>query len=421
MQAQQRALIRMPEVVGLPLRKAKLLVENAGLSVEAILFQESYDERNTVLQQKPMRGQMIYVGEKVTLTVSRESYIKWLPSVYQRSDVTGQNFLRELLWITQHLFGEIEERLDVIHTFFDPYESPEEFLPWLAGWTAMILEEDWPKAKKRKLIKKAIELYRIRGTVKGLKLFISLFTGNEPEIIENAWPFRGFRVGITSGIGVDSVILPPVNTAHSFLVEMPVTYKDLSIESVIRLHEIIQMEKPANTSYYLRFLAAQRPKEVREFFQVGVRSGIGIGQEVLVPFPMGGEVEAEEDAAGKTREMRPADMPHADTVDEFIPPTRTKPALPRAPKAENAPIEGQEVRTNLAGGFDSGAREMRAISLDEALEAAMATQVTRPPTAAMQAVKEDKGSEKSKESKESKDSKETKGKGGPDAGKPQKK
>src|SRR6185369_3432956 len=175
-QGQQRALIKMPDVTGLPLRKAQLLVELTGLKVDAILYQESYDERNTVLQQKPLRGQMIYVGEKVTLTVSRESYIKWLPSIFQRSDVTGRNFLRELLWITQHLFGSIEEQLDTIHAFFDPYETPDTFLPWLAGWTAMVLEEDWPKAKKRKLIKKAIELYKMRGTVQGVKLFISLFT-----------------------------------------------------------------------------------------------------------------------------------------------------------------------------------------------------------------------------------------------------
>src|SRR5262249_31113192 len=137
-QGQQRALIKMPEVLGLPLRKAKLLVENVGLKVDAVLYQESYEERNLVLEQKPARGQMIYLGEKVTLTVSRESYIKWLPSIYQRSDVTGKNFLRDLLWITQHLFGEIEERLDEIHTFFDPLETPDEFIPWLAGWTAMV-------------------------------------------------------------------------------------------------------------------------------------------------------------------------------------------------------------------------------------------------------------------------------------------
>jgi phage tail-like protein len=369
----QRAVIKMPEVVGLPLRKAKLILENMGLAVDKIRYEESYDERNTVLRQDPERSRMIYVGEKVTLTVSRESYVKWLPSIYQRSDVTGRNFLRDLLWIVQHLFGEIEERLDVIHTFFDPFECPDHFLPWLAGWTAMVVEEDWPKAKKRRLIKKAIELYKIRGTVKGLKLFIALFTEHEPNITENAWPFRGFQIGVTSGIGIDSVILPPVNLAHTFLVEMPVTYKDVTIESVIRLHEIIQMEKPANTSYYLRFLAEERPSEMREFFAIGVRSGIAVAQEVIKPLPEGGiEIIDRMEAESKPKEMKPADMPADENVDEFRPPFRGKPPLPKAPRADNAPIEGQEVRTDKAGGFDGAAVELDLAEIQRQLREAEA-------------------------------------------------
>lgn len=359
----QRALIKMPDVQGLPLRKAKLIVENHGLRCDAVLFEESYEERDTVLRQKPTRGQMVYAGEKVALHVSRESYVKWLPSIFQRSDVTGRNVIRDVLWITQHLFGRIEDVLDVIHTYFDPLETPNEFLPWLASWTAMILEEDWPPAKKRLLVKKAIELYKIRGTVKGLKLFIALFTGHEPEIVENAWPFRGFRVGVTSGVGLDTVILPPVNLATTFLVQMPKAYKDFSVESVIRLHEIIQMEKPANTSYCLSFLAEQRDVELREFFIIGARSGIGIGDEVVKPLPVGGLVEEEQ-----PQEMKPADMPAEETVDEFVPPTRAKAPLPKAPKAENAPIEGQEVRTNLAGGFEAAARAIDVAEIERLLK-----------------------------------------------------
>lgn len=355
MAQQQRALIRMPELVGLPLRKAQLLIENAGLRVDAVLFAESYEERNTVLAQKPLRGQMVYVGEKVTITVSRESYAKWLPSIYQRSDVTGRNFVRDLLWITQHLFGSIEDVLDIIHTYFDPLESPEEFLPWLAGWTAMILEEDWPVAKKRKLLKEAIPLYKLRGTVKGLKLFIALFTGHEPEIIENQWPFGGFRVGITSLVGIDTIILPQVNLATTFIVEMPHVYKDVSVEGVIRLHEIIQMEKPANTSYCLRFLAEERAAEMRGFFVIGERSGIAVGHEVVKALPEGAVLFDEEE---RVVEMRPSDQPQTETVDEFVPPTRGKPPLPKAPKADDAPIEGREVRTSKAGGFDDAAKEI---------------------------------------------------------------
>jgi phage tail-like protein len=368
MLTQQRALVRMPEVVGLPFRKAKLLVEHAGLVVDQVVFMESYEERDTILSQSPTRGKMVYTGEKVTLGVSRESYVKWLPSIYQRNDVNGKNFVRDLLWIIQHLFSSIEEKLDVIHTFFDSYEAPEKFLPWLASWSAMVLDEDWPVTKKRRLIKKAIELYRNRGTVKGLKLFISLFTGHEPEIKENVWPFRGWRViddeAVGARIGVDTIVLPPVNLAHTFIVEMPVSYKDLSPEAVIRIHEIIQMEKPAHTQYYLRFAVEEKDDELREFMVIGTRSGIGVGGGEAEPEAITSEEELQkllEEQAGEIDSLPQGGAPTGDPAmggaprkrttsmgqviiedDSFVAAPRTRPPLPKAPRADLAPIEGRE-------------------------------------------------------------------------------
>jgi hypothetical protein len=62
---------------------------------------------------------------------------------------------------------------------------------------------------------------------------------------------------------------------------MPVKFTDVSPEMVIRIHQIVQMEKPANTHYYLRFAAEAAGSELREFFAIGLRSGIGIGAEVV--------------------------------------------------------------------------------------------------------------------------------------------
>ena len=373
----QRALVRMPDVVGLPLRKARLLVQNAGLVVDAITFQESYETRDNVLAQKPMRGQMVYAGDKVTLTVSRESYVKWLPSIYQRGDINGRNFYRDFLWIVQHLFGSIEEILDVIHTYFDPYEAPEKFLPWLASWSAMVLEEDWPIEKKRRLIRKAIELYRIRGTVKGLKLFIALFTGHEPDIKENEWPFRGWRIGVTAEIGTDSVVLPPVNLAHTFIVEMPVSYKDVSPESVIRIHEIIQMEKPANTQYYLRFASEGGGNDLSEFMAIGggVIGGIGLGAgeaEAITSEEELKKAEVEAQRAERTPQQTRRRSQDADAGDRrgVCAGEAHQPPLPKAPRADIAPVEGKEgPRSSKAGGFEGAAREMAPISNTQAMEA----------------------------------------------------
>jgi phage tail-like protein len=296
-----RQVVRVPNLTGQPLRKAQLMVENAGLQIDAVLFRESYEERNTVLEQKPARGQMIYAGEPVTLWVARRSYTEYLPAIYRRSDATGRNFVRELCWLLEHIFGRITDQLDEIHNYFDPHECPEEFLPWLASWTAMVLDMDWPVEKKRAICKSAVHFYGMRGTVKGLKLFLKTFTGHEPRIYENVWPFKGFRIETEGLIGVDSVILPPVHTARCFVVEMPVKFQDVSPEMVIRIHNIITMEKPANTHYYLRFAIETEGSHLRDFFHIGLRSGIGIGHEVVHDEPSTTtEVKMSDDIFSKT-------------------------------------------------------------------------------------------------------------------------
>jgi phage tail-like protein len=362
--SQQRALVRMPDVVGLPLRKAKLLIGNAGLTVDGLVFQESYEPRDTVLTQKPARGQMVYSGEKVVLGVSRESFIKWLPSIYQRTDINGRNFVRELLWVVQHMFSSIEETLDQVHTFFDPYEAPTEFLNWLGSWSAMIVDEDWPESKKRRLIRKAIELYRIRGTVKGLKLFLSMFTGHEPVMRENQFPFKGWRIGVESAIGVDTVVLPPVNLAHAFICEMPVSYKDLSPEAIIRIHEIILMEKPANAQYYLQFASQEGPKGLEQFMALG-KAPIGVAadeEEVITSEEELEKALAQPQAAQPTATTRGpgGQRSEEEEVDkDFQPAPKHKKLLRKAPRADIAPVEGQEHdstrhRTVMATAVDPG-------------------------------------------------------------------
>lgn len=270
-------VVEVPDLVGRPLEKARLILQNAGLAVDAVLFRESYEAQDTVLEQAPPRGQMIYEGSPVTLHVARRGYMELLPAIYRRSDAVGRNLVRDICFIFEHLFGSVEETLDRGHTFFDPYECPPEFLQWLASWTAMVVDVDWPEAKQRAILKRAVDLYRIRGTRRGIALFLVLFTGYEPEIRENEWPFSGFRIGVDARVGLDSVVLPPVDLAHSFIVTMPVSFEDVSPEMVIRIHEIIQMEKPAHTQYYLQFNDEQDGAGLSEFFAIG-RQGIGVAE-----------------------------------------------------------------------------------------------------------------------------------------------
>ena len=282
-EAYTRKVVRVPDIAGRSLEKAKILLEDAGLGRLVVLFRESYEDPDTVLEQRPSRGQMVYEGSEVTLWVARRGYLEHLPAIYRRSDAVGRNVVRDMCFLFEHMFGSVERVLEHGHRYYDPHESPGEFLQWLAGWTAFVVDLDWPDSKKRALIKRAVDLYRIRGTRRALALFLKLFTGHEPDVEENTWPFKGFRVDTEARIGIDSVVLPPVNLATCFVVTMPIKFEDVkeTPEMIVRIHQIIQMEKPAHTHYYLRFLEEEGEVELREFFSIGLRSGIGIGAEVV--------------------------------------------------------------------------------------------------------------------------------------------
>src|ERR1051325_9236356 len=214
-----RRVIRVPNVTGRSHTKARILLEDAGFKNIVTLYRESYEDRDTVLDQRPPRTQMVYEDTEVVIWVARRGYLEHLPAIYRRSDAVGRNLVRDVCFVFEHMFDSIDQNLTDGWRFYAPHLAPPEFLEWLARWTAFTTDLDWPEAQRRALIKRAVDLYRIRGTKRGLTLFLKLFTGHEPDIKENTWPLKGFRVegeGAESGarVALDSVILPPVDLAH---------------------------------------------------------------------------------------------------------------------------------------------------------------------------------------------------------------
>jgi phage tail-like protein len=122
-------------------------------------------------------------------------FLDHLPGVYRQDD-----FLGKFLAPFEEVFEGFEGLLDEIDRYFAPAFTDPELLPWLATWLSLALDPGWDEAKRRRLIAEAVELYRWRGTVRGLKRYLEIYTGLEPEIREWRWP-GGMQIGIASRIG----------------------------------------------------------------------------------------------------------------------------------------------------------------------------------------------------------------------------
>lgn len=283
MRVQTKRKLSVPDLEGLTVKNASLFLELNGFPKPDIEYEESYEKPMTVLSQDPPKGQIVDADTIVNIHVAQRSFCDFLPGIYRTATYEGHTHLRDFLWIFRHLFDSVSMEIDNIYQMFDPYETPAKFLPWLAGWIGFVLDEDWPEEKKRYLLRRAVDYYRIRGTVKGLKLFLSIFVGVEPEIIENAWPFNGFQIGVHSTMDFDTIIFPVVNRSHCFIVDIPLEPDEVSEYTIVKIHDIIRAEKPAHTMYYLRFKGKKVALSEFQLLVGDEESGyvIGSGEEIV--------------------------------------------------------------------------------------------------------------------------------------------
>jgi phage tail-like protein len=198
------------------------------------------------------------------------SYLQYLPAIFQEgADEHGVTFLgRFLLAFERILSGlgdgdgapSLEERIESIHTYFDPRplregespngleRAPDEFLPWLAGWVALSLRQDWEEEEKRRFISRMVPLYRKRGTKAGLKEILTIYTGDRTVEIYEDDP-----------------------RPHYFKVSMSLDVMDPGLlrRKQLIARAIIDQEKPAHTYYDLEF-------QDLPTLQVGVHSTVGV-------------------------------------------------------------------------------------------------------------------------------------------------
>lgn len=136
---------------------------------------------------------------------TRNSLIKHLPAIFhKRPSQDNEIPLREYLIPFEDVFTQFDQLLSTLDRFFAPELAPaDEFLAWLATWVALPLDEEWTEDQQRRLIREAIELYRWRGSVYGLKRYLELYAGvprEQVEIEEARWP-AGMQIGVASRIG----------------------------------------------------------------------------------------------------------------------------------------------------------------------------------------------------------------------------
>jgi phage tail-like protein len=176
----------------------------------------------------------------VKLPVRESRLLDYLPAVYREDPL-----MRQFLLIFEDILDPLENTVDNLALYFDPLLVPESLLPWLGAWVDLALDPGWPLERRRMLVKNAAELYRWRGTRRGLAEYLKIYSGVEPQIIEFV---PGMILDEKSRLGLNTV-LGSSGTGHHFTVIIAAKAISYVSERVIR--NIIDSQKPAHTVYTL--------------------------------------------------------------------------------------------------------------------------------------------------------------------------
>jgi phage tail-like protein len=204
-------------------------------------------------------------------------YASLLPELLQPADSRpvpdgeATSAVARLLRIIEPMFADFESVLDDISNYFDPLLAREDFLPWLASWTALVLRADWSPEQKRKALAQIIPLYRKRGTKPGLEEFLKIYVGEGVTIFDE---HDQFQIGEKSQVGVNTIV--GGQPAHLFRVNVAFTTPDpdeLS-KKTASVRAVLDVEKPAHTYYGLTISGPT--------FQIGKEGRSNVGINTLI-------------------------------------------------------------------------------------------------------------------------------------------
>jgi phage tail-like protein len=171
-----------------------LFLHNKGRFLYLKLMLTTFDERNRPL----VRNARIFYP--------RKSYLRYLPPVYSEDPVAAA-FLERFLSLFETVFQGLEEEIRDLFHYFDPQLAPPEFLPWLASWINLAIDENLPEDRIRRLISGAPDLFSRKGTPLALATFLEIYTGKPVLLTEHSRMIRPLVLGGRFPLGLGTVLI----------------------------------------------------------------------------------------------------------------------------------------------------------------------------------------------------------------------
>lgn len=242
--------------------------------------------RDEIVLHVPVRGYLrflpaVFQGEgpvsSRSLARSRSTALqKWgtgLPDEQGVDASLDEDPLRRFLFMFQHVMTSITQEIDDLVHLTDPMLCEPKFLPWLASWVSFELDESLPVYQQRELVRRAIRLYRTRGTRDGIAEMVRVLTAAPVRIHERVKPHpmalgRGVLIGGRDVVERFQLREPPgaylteptarASTSFFVLQLEPISrfrdrFGERAAHVLRRIVQVVSQERPTHVAFTIQF------------------------------------------------------------------------------------------------------------------------------------------------------------------------
>lgn len=177
-------------------------------------------------------------GDPAPRPVSTHRYLRdHLPAIYADGD-----FGMRMVSAFEAVLDPLVATLDNLPEHFDAAYAPRDVLELMSDWLALERDELRSGEERRRIVRRAPELLRLRGTRAGIELALTLAFPGVPFRVEDA---GGVRFSLDPDGGWDD---PPTSS---------VVYCDAPLEQdrLAAVARLLDQAKPAHVTYRLRVKA----------------------------------------------------------------------------------------------------------------------------------------------------------------------
>jgi phage tail-like protein len=152
-----------------------------------------------------------------------------LPAIYQEDE-----FSMRFVAGFDDVLAPILLTLDSLIDYFDPALTPTDFLDWLASWVGIEVDESWATERRRAAVATAVEMYRMRGTISGLRANLEVLSGGQVEITDSG------------GVAWSTKPMGPLPGQDSPRLAVRVTVPEATERTTKAIDSIVATAKPAH-------------------------------------------------------------------------------------------------------------------------------------------------------------------------------